>query len=287
MKYSIVGLGALVAFQVVLTLPATAQSPSDSIPYGSTTEAGAYITVEGARLYYETYGHGEPLLLIHGNGGNIAYMKPQIEYFARDYLVIVMDCRGRGRSELGPDSLTYVQMTKDIVAILDHLHLDSVCVVGRSDGGIISLLLAIHYPERIRKVAAFAANLTPDTSALYPVFYDDVVRKRKQADEMLARKDTSQDWRVVQQRNRLMEFQPHIAPETLRRITCPVLVLSTDRDIIPLEHTLLIYQNIARANLCIIPGETHYVTMENPGLFNATVAKFFKGPFKGEELRGQ
>lgn len=104
---------------------------------------------------------------------------------------------------------------------------------------------------------------------------------------MLARKDASKDWRVVQQRNRLMEFQPHISPGELHRITCPVLVLSTDRDIIPLEHTMLIYQNVARANLCIFPGETHYVTRENPGLFNAAVAKYFKAPFKGEELREQ
>jgi pimeloyl-ACP methyl ester carboxylesterase len=82
-----------------------------------------------------------------------------------------------------------------------------------------------------------------------------------------------------------MEFQPHITPEELHTITCPVLVLSTDRDIIPLEHTLLIYRNIAKANLCIFPGETHYVTKENPDLFNATVAKYFKESFKGEELR--
>jgi len=199
--------------------------------------------------------------------------------------VIVMDCRGRGNSDLGPDSLTYMQMARDIVGILDHLHLNSAFVVGRSDGGIISLLLALHYPERIRRVAAFAANLTPDTTALYPFFYNQVVQDRKHADEMLAKKDTGQNWKVIQQRNRLMECQPQITVGDLRRISCPVLVLSTDRDIIPLDHTLLIYRNIARANLCIFAGETHYVTKENPDLFNATVAKYFKEPFKGEELR--
>jgi pimeloyl-ACP methyl ester carboxylesterase len=212
-------------------------------------------------------------------------MKPQIEYFKEKYKVIVMDCRGRGKSELGSDSLTYMQMTRDIVAVLNHLHLDSAYVTGRSDGGIIALLMAIYYPAKVKKVAAFAANLTPDTTALYPFFYNEVVEDRKRADAMIAKKDTSQNWRVIQQRNRLMEFQPHISANDLRKIKCPVLVLSTDRDIIREEHTLFIYRNIPKASLCIFTGENHYVTKNNPGLFNATVSRYFDEPFKGEDLR--
>lgn len=275
----------LLLLSLVLSTPAQPQTLSKVIPYGNNKEAGRFIAVDGARIYYETYGRGAPLVLIHGNGGNIAYMRPQIEYFARRYNVIVMDCRGRGRSELGKDTLTYVQMAKDIVVILDSLRLDSAYVVGRSDGGIISLLMAIHYPGKVRKVAAFAANLTPDTSALYPSFYYQLRRDRAEADEMMAMRDTSRDWRVVQQRNRLMEFQPNITAADLKRIGCPVLVLSTDRDIIPEEHTLFIYRNIPRANLCIFPGENHYVTTNNPTLFNTTVANYFAGPYRGEELR--
>lgn len=144
----------------------TAQKDVSTIPYGNNKAAGNFIIVDGAKQYYEVYGQGEPLVLIHGNGGNIAYMKPQIEYFAKKYKVIVMDCRGRGKSELGNDSLTYKQMAKDIVAILDYLHLDTTYVVGRSDGGILALLLAIDYPQKVKKAVAFAANLTPDTIGL-------------------------------------------------------------------------------------------------------------------------
>lgn len=262
-----------------------AQSGSEVILYGNNKNAGDYIVENGVKIYYEIYGEGAPLVLIHGNGGNIAYMKPQIEYFAKKYKVIVMDCRGRGKSELGKDSLTYMQMTKDIIAILNHLHLDSTYVVGRSDGGIIALLMAIYYPDKVKKVVAFAANLTPDTTALYPFFYEQVKKDRKQADEMIAKNDTSQNWHVLQQRNRLMEFQPNIPINDLHKIKCPVLVLSTDRDIVPEEHTLLIYRNIPQANLCIFTGESHYITKNNPILFNTTVAKFLAGSFIGEELR--
>ena len=85
-------------------------------------------------------------------------MKPQIEFFAKKYKVIVMDCRGRGKSELGNDSLTYNQITKDIVGILDFLQIDSAYVAGRSDGGIIALLMAIYHREKVRKIVSFAPN---------------------------------------------------------------------------------------------------------------------------------
>ena len=284
MKTIICSIGLLIA-SFAFPSSSTAQPDAGAIPYGNNASAGRTITVDGVRLYYEVYGKGRPLVLIHGNGGSIAYMKPQIEYFAQRYRVFVMDCRGRGKSELGKDSLSYLRMTEDIVAILDQMQADSAYVVGRSDGGILALMLAIHHPEKVRKVAAFAANLTPDTTALYPFFYHEVAADRRQADVMLAAKDTSKNWKLLQQRNRLMEFQPQISKEQLQRIQCPVLVLSTDRDIIPEEHTLFIYRSIPKANLCIFTGENHYMTSSNPVLFNSTVARFFENPFRGEDLR--
>lgn len=262
-----------------------AQLSPKVLDYGNNKHAGNYITINGAKQYYETYGQGAPLVLIHGNGGNIGFMKPQIEFFAKKYKVIVMDCRGRGKSELGKDSLTYHQITKDIVGILDYLQLDSTYVVGRSDGGIIALLMAINHPEKVKKIVSFAANLTPDTSALYPYFYNEIVRERKFADEMLEKKDTTKNWKVIQQRNRMMEFQPHLSTSDLQKIKCPVLVMSTDRDMIREEHTISIYKSITRANLCILTGENHFVTLTNPNLFNTTVQKYLDETYKGEESR--
>ena len=102
---------------------------------------------------------------------------------------------------------------------------------------------------------------------------------------MIERKDTTQDWFLLKQLNRLMEFQPHISADDLGKIKCPVLILSCDRDLIKEEHTLFIYRNIPKSNLCIFPGETHWITSDNPNLFNSTVAKFFSEPFRGEEIR--
>ena len=61
--------------------------------------------------------------------------------------------------------------------------------------------------------------------------------------------------------------------------------MSTDKDIIPEEHTLFIYRNISKDNLCIVTGENHYVTKNNPDLFDTTAGKYLDDTFKGEELR--
>lgn len=285
MRHFIKTLFTILIFTFILPNSVFSQSDQKVIDYGNNKDVGNFISINGDKQYFEIYGQGTPLVLIHGNGGNIGYMKPQIEFFAKKYKVIVMDCRGRGKSELGKDSLTYKQITKDIVGILDYLQLDSTYVVGRSDGGIIALLMAIHHPEKVKKIVSFAANLTPDTLALYPSFYNEVINDRKLADEMLAKKDNTQNWKVMQQRNRMMEFQPHISASDLQKIKCPVLVMSTDRDIIREEHTVYIYKNIVKANLCILTGENHSVSKNNPDLFNTIVQKYLDETYKGEELR--
>lgn len=253
--------------------------------YGGNKDAGNYANLNGVKLYYEIYGDGFPLVLLHGNGGSIEAMKYQIEYFSQNHRVIVMDCRGRGKSQLGKDSLTYLQMTKDVASLLDHLNVDSADIIGRSDGGILALMMGIYFPEKVKKIAAFGANLSPDTNAIYADLVEQIKNDRIHAEEMIERNDTTQDWFLVKQLNRLMEFQPNISADDLWKIKSPVLVLSCDRDVVKEEHTLFIYRNISKANLCIFPGETHWITSTNPNLFNSTVSKFFLEPFKGNDIR--
>ena len=258
---------------------------SSAVPYGNNPETGNFAVLNGVKIYYEVYGSGEPLLLVHGNGGNIEGMKYQIEYFSRHYMVIAMDCRGRGKSELGNDPLSYIQMTADAAALLDHLKVDPAFFIGRSDGGIIGLMLGYRFPEKLKKMAVFGANLWPGTTSLYPGEVEGAAKIRRQAEEMIAKGDGLKDWNLIYQRFKLMETQPDISADELRRIEVPVLVMSCDRDIILEEHTLFIYRHIPNANLSIFPGETHWVTNDNPDLFNSTVSRFFSEPFKGEEIR--
>ena len=103
----------LVCFAVALQAPGP-------VKYGSNPAAGSTFTHDGVKLYYEVYGSGEPILLIHGNGGSISNFKAQIEYFRRRYKVIAMDSRDQGRSDDSTDKITYEKMTDDLAALLNH-----------------------------------------------------------------------------------------------------------------------------------------------------------------------
>src|SRR5262249_25533001 len=120
------------------------------------------------KLYYEVYGTGEPMLVIHPNGESIAAMKPQIEYFRKRYMVIAMDSRDQGKSGDSPSPLNYEKMTGDLAALLDLLKVGPVNLVGWSDGGIEGVLVGVKYPAKVKKIAVTGANLNPSTSALYP-----------------------------------------------------------------------------------------------------------------------
>ena len=91
-------------------------------------------THDGVTLYYEVYGAGDPLLIVHGNGGSIADIGAQIDHFRKRYKVIAMDSRDQGKSGDSPDKLTYEKMTDDLAALLDHLKTGPVNVLGGVTG---------------------------------------------------------------------------------------------------------------------------------------------------------
>jgi pimeloyl-ACP methyl ester carboxylesterase len=283
MKVSNCILPALLILQSFIW-PCSSHSQS-SIPYGDNVQAGAYVMLNGVRHYYEVYGNGRPMLLIHGNGTATKGWAAQIDYFSKQYRVYSVDCRGRGKSDLGPDTLRFDQMASDMAAFIKAMKLDSVDVVGKSDGAIIAILMGIHHPAHLRRIVAFAANMQPDTTALTAVVLNEISNQRKEAEHMLAVGDKSKKWEVERQRYRLDEFQPRISGRDLGRISVPVLVLSGDRDAIKPSHTLWIYQHIPLANLCILPGETHHVPREHPELFNQMVDGFLSKPFVPDPTR--
>ena len=237
----------------------------NAIVYGSNEKAGHYAAINGINLYYETYGKGEPLIMLHGNGGSINAFKKQIPFFEKYYQVIAIDSRLQGKSGGSPDSLSYDMMAADFCALLDYLNISSANVLGWSDGGIDGIIMAMNCPAKVKKLAISGANVVPDSTALYPadiLEWKDYVANNKTASQ----KDIAL--------NRMMIFQPNIPFASLKQIKCPVLVMAGDHDMIRPEHTLKIFQSIPSASLCIFPDSNHGVCQEHPQLFNEAVLTF-------------
>jgi len=233
--------------------------------YGSNPQAGHYAPVNGINIYYETYGSGEPLLLLHGNGGSIEAFRYQIPFFQQHYRVIAVDSRLQGKSGGSADTLSYELMAADFAGLLDYLKIDSANVLGWSDGGIDGLILAMKYPGKVKKLAVTGANIVPDTTALNIADLDEM---RK----IILNPSSTQREKTL---NRMMIYQPQIPFTDLQKIKCPVLVMAGDRDMIKAEHTLKIYRSIPHASLCIFPDSFHHVCQQHSALFNETVQTFF------------
>jgi pimeloyl-ACP methyl ester carboxylesterase len=251
-------------------------APKAVAKYGSNPAVGKTFTHDGIKLYYEVYGVGEPLLLVHGNGGSIADFKAQIDYFRKDYKVIAMDSRDQGRSGDSPDNITYEKMTDDLAALLDHLNTGPVDVLGWSDGGIEALLLGIRHPTKVKKIAAMAANLNPSEQAVYPEL---VAAFKSMFDSMpVAVKETPEGKRQLKVAQMVFD-EPHIEANALEAIIAPALVLASDHDVIRDEHTLEIYHHLPNSQLCIFPDATHMIPYDDPPRFDAAVDRFFRTPF--------
>ena len=249
-------------------------------PYGENKTIGKYVEINSAKIYYEEYGKGEPLLLIHGNGGDIKSMGNQIDYFKTKYRVIVADNRGQGKSELKTDSLTYEQITKDWEGLANTLKLDSLSIVGWSDGGIVALQMGISGKLKIKKIATIGANLRPDSTAVNSWAVNFVMQTKKMVDSKIKAKDTSENWGLQKQLLGLLADQPNIPIKDLSKIKAKVLVIAGDKDIIKNQHSIEIFENIQNSQLCIMHGETHFAPASNPELFNAIVNTFLSKPFK-------
>jgi pimeloyl-ACP methyl ester carboxylesterase len=250
----------------------TAAEPA--IPYGSNSAAGHYTTINGAKLYYEDYGSGAPLVVLHGNGGSMAQLRHQIDFFRATRRVIGIDSRGHGRSELATKRLTYDQMAEDVARLLRDLRTGPVDVIGWSDGGIIALTLALHHPDAVHALAISGANLTPE--ALKP---DDLAGMKKELAEAqvkLAAGDKSKDWALSAQLLDLMITQPHLTAAELDQIAKPILVMAGEHDMIPEPHTRLIAASLRHAQLQIFAGASHAALLEQPEQFNEIVAAFFQ-----------
>lgn len=266
----------LAALLAPLLAGAQEQAAPSAPRYGANAAAGRTFTRDGVQFYFEVYGAGEPLLLVHGNGGSIADLGAQISHFRDRYMVIAMDSRDHGRSGDSPGRLTYEAMADDLAALLDHLKVGPANVLGWSDGAIEALLLGIRHPAKVRKIAAMAANLNPTEEAVRPEVI--ALVKSTLAGIPAADRETLAGRRQIKTTELLLE-EPNIRPEALEAIAAPTLVLAGDHDLIRDEHTVAIFHHIPNARLAIFPNATHMVPFDDPALFNATVERFFRTPF--------
>lgn len=245
---------------------------SQKVNYGSNPKVAKYYHIHGINIYTEQYGKGKPLVLIHGNGGSISSMASIIPYFSKKYRVITMDSRAHGKSIDTNDTLSFEMMADDVSALLDTMKIPSAYVIGWSDGGIIAIEMAMRHPNKIIKLASTGANITPDSTAFATGFWkESYLYYEKNKNLPKTTEQDKRNWKYFM----LDWLYPNISLSELHKIIAPSLIISGDKDLISLEHTLLIYRNIPKAQLWIVPNSGHATLIEHTADFCKTVDEFF------------
>lgn len=198
-----------------------------------------YIHINRQILFYEKTGEGPPLLLLHGNGEDHTIFDVLCPLLSQTHTVYAIDSRGHGASN-PTEEYSYPDMAEDIAQLITSLEIQSPILYGFSDGGIIGLLLALHYPGLLERLIISGANLNPH--GMKWTFLHKIKQHYKKSGNPL---------------ERMMLEEPDISPSALAQIQIPVLVLAGEHDIIKSAHTKLIAQKLPNAQLKIIPGEDH------------------------------
>lgn len=197
------------------------------------------IKVNGINIHYEEYGEGKPIVLLHGNSENLNIFDKLVEKLKLEYKVYAIDSRCHGESD-DPDEISYDLMAQDVIEFIKALNLEKPILYGFSDGGIIGILVAIKEKELLSKAIVSGANVTPDALSKFFLLITKIM-----------------GFFTKNKLFKMMENEPNISLEELQSIKTPVHVLAGEKDIIKLEHTKMIAENIPNSTLEIIAGENH------------------------------
>ncbi|HEX3347021.1 MAG TPA: alpha/beta hydrolase, partial [Acetobacteraceae bacterium] len=193
-----------------------------------------------------------------------------------------VDSRGHGRSTRSAQPYSYELMASDVVGMMDALHIPKADLVGWSDGGIIGIVMAIHYPDRLNRVFAFGANTDP--VGLIPDFDKEGVFadfEKRAGDEYRALSPTPDQYdSFLKQISEMWATQPHITDQQLKMIHTPIVIADGRYDEgIKQSHDRYMAAAIPDARLVILPGVSHFAMLQNPPLFARAVLDAFTAPW--------
>ena len=257
--------------------PAIAQD----ITYGSND--GKYVEVLGRQIYYEEYGSGTPIFMIHGGPGSIDHFSKVIPVLSQHFTIIAMDSPSQGRSERA-DSLSYNLLADNAAHFIDKLNIERCYVVGFSDGAVTALKLAALRPDKVVKVFASGGfskldGFTEEDKTLWTTITPEKVEKQwggwhKEYQNLL---HPSNDWKkLIYDIRDMVKDEIYIRDEELDDIECGVLLAFGDRDAITLDHALSLYRSIKKSQLLVVPNTSHMTFDEQPEIMSQAIINFFR-----------
>jgi pimeloyl-ACP methyl ester carboxylesterase len=235
----------------------------------------SYVDAGGVHTWYDEQGDGFPLVLLHGGFSDASQFGPNLPPLAQRFRVLTPERRGHGHTPDVPGPISYDLMAADTVAFLDALGIRQAHLVGHSDGANVALLVALSRPELVGKMVLVSGNFRYD-GLVGGLDVSEIVNNAYLAEAYAqVSPDGPDHFPVVAAKiERMASTEPTLTTADLGRLTAPTLVMAGDDDAITLEHTIAMYRGISGSELAIIPGTSHAVIIEKPGLCNEIILDF-------------
>jgi pimeloyl-ACP methyl ester carboxylesterase len=240
-------------------------------------DAQNYVEHEGARIWYATYGTGQPVILLHGglgHSGNWGYQVPAL--VKHGYQVVAIDSRGHGRSTRDARPYTYALMADDVAAVMDTLQIEQATLVGWSDGACIALILAAQTPERVVGVFFFACNMDPSGTKEFeftPILGRCIGRHQQDYQQLSTTPDQFADFSEAV--GLMQRTQPNYTAQDLAQIRVPVVIVQSEHDeFIKAEHAEYLARTIPNAEYVCLHGVSHFAPLQRPEQFNRAMLAF-------------
>ena len=221
--------------------------------------------------------------MLHGGLGTNEDFASQTPEFAKHFRVIGFERPGHGHSPDIHEEFSFDTMATETVELTEKLHLGPVNMVGWSDGAVVAFLVAFSRPDLVKRIVSVGGlfntdSLAPQDHAWLRGATPESFRKAEPSVVMRyesASPDGPDHFGAVFKKTiRMWLNEPNISKADLGRITAPTLIMAGDRDATTHEHTLELFRSIKNAELCIIPGATHFLLSEKPEMANRVILDF-------------
>ena len=247
----------------------------------------ARIDIDGLETWTESRGSGEhTVVLLHGGLGNSDDLLDSIGAELVDrFRVVAFDRRGHGYTADTDAPFHYDDMAAHAIAVLERLDVaPPVHLVGWSDGGIVAMLVGLRRPDLVDRLVLIGVNFHID--GVHPMDVGDWEPPAAMLETYAARSpDDADHFPVVAEKGMaMMTTEPTLATDDIARLRHPTLVLVGDDDVVRLSHTVALYEALPAGRLCVVPGASHAVVMEQPGFVAAVIEDFLLGPEPPETM---
>ncbi|MEH6551623.1 MAG: alpha/beta hydrolase [Pseudomonadales bacterium] len=244
------------------------------------------LSIPTGDIYYEVHGEGPAIMLAHGMGGNHASWYQQVQVLAQSYKVISFDHRGFGNST-DPQGLGRSAFVGDMKAILDHLDIDRVALIGQSMGGGSCICFAGKYPQRVSaliiadslhaiteggQVADIMSSARAETSSMTQL--ERVLGRnfRESEPEKTLLYKQINSFNVVDRHSMTGHYEATYTPQQLSALGVPILFIAgTDDILFPIEAIRLVQQQVENSFLVEVCDVGHSAFFESPTEFNDSV----------------